>query len=227
MASRPASWLLIAMLTLSISIVATERPDADKRERWRKRAWEWTLEERLVQRFDPSGIQERETAYRAAHGGQLGSSPSKLTQVSYSAENVAYRIDGRRNPELFLPHELFDSLVTGLVPDIELRTKQRVFFESKIRAFGFDADLFWAELSSVSQEYVSVKYDNSRVASPVTAHDHCRARFLALQAARRSFGHNRFEQFLYEVIAPSKQMSSVTGGSDPASQLRDADKGCS
>jgi hypothetical protein len=209
-----------------VSLFAAQRVDPEPREPARKRAWEWTLEERLAQRLDPADIRERETVYREKYREQLKASSVRLHAERSNREGaIEYGIDGARNPELFLSHELFDSLLTGFTRDDSLRVKQRAFMQPKIRRFGFtDDELFWAQLTSVVGEYASLKYAPS--STRPSRIEVCRARHRALEAARQVFGRERFEEFLYMVIAPDKQTSVVTFGVDPATELRKDEAGC-
>lgn len=181
-----------------------------------RRPWQWTVEERLAVRFDPEHIKARRLA-------QLADDPRAATDGSATGTAgrrvTIYGIDGARNPELFLPHELFDGLLTGFTPDLELRARQRQSFARAIRAFGYDDAEFWRRLEVVSAEYVALKYGDGR--ADWTAR--CRARHAALQAARNTFGG--FDVFLYTVIAPSAR-KVVTSDVDDAARLRDETAGC-
>lgn len=180
-----------------------------------RRPWQWTVEERLALRFDPEHIKARRLAQQAddpraaTDGSATGTAGRRVT---------IYGIDGARNPELFLPHELFDGLLTGFTPDLELRARQRQSFARAIRAFGYDDAEFWRRLEVVSAEYVALKYDGRADRTAL-----CRARHAALQAARNTFGG--FDVFLYTVIAPSAR-KAVTSEVDDAARLRDEAVGC-
>jgi hypothetical protein len=135
---------------------------------------------------------------------------------------LEYSIDGRRNPELFLPHELFDALLSGLTPDETLRVLQRGYYRDSIQGLDYDADTFWARLASVSGPYLAIRFKQGN--TPYQAQ--CEARFEALQAARRLFGRPQFERLLYTVIAPTMQKSQTTLDGNLSSRLRDAERGC-
>jgi hypothetical protein len=221
--SKLTRLLVFGMLTCSATLLAGDDPDGDAR----KQAWEWTLEERLTNRFDPSNIQEREVAYQAAHYDQLKSAGLKSVATAAQPKGaLAYTIDGRRDPELFLPHELLDALTTGFLPDLALRAKQRGYYRSGVREHFLDDDVFWSQLASVCSTYVSLKYDADSHTPRPTAEDLCRARHRALQSARDLFGHQRFDQFLYAVIAPAEQYATMTSSPDPIGDLRRIEQGC-
>lgn len=129
----------------------------------------------------------------------------------------------RRHPELNLPHELFDGLMTVFSSDAEIRFLQRdLYIRHGLRYAGFDEATFWSELESLTADYVRIRYD-----SPSTGRDDiCRARYEALEAARNAFGRERFDKMLYIVVAPLGSMSAGTNGADPAARLRREAEGC-
>lgn len=172
-----------------------------------KMGWEWTLEERLAMRTDPVKIAER---------------------ARETAQN--YSIDGSRNPELLLPHELFQSLLTGFVPDDDRRRRKRESLRAGIIASGFAEELFWAQLRSAASEYIDT-YAYPAPGAVVSLADRrnyglCRTAFDALQNARQVFGRERFDRFLYEVVAPRVWVASATNAPDPAAELRYVEEGC-
>jgi hypothetical protein len=198
-----------------------------------KSIWSLTVEERLAQRFDHDSIQERSVAYR------LGVSELRAQSTSANSDGIAatpqfeYVVDGHRNPELFLPHELYDMLLTGLSPDESLRLKQRAFYQPLLKQIGYDDAAFWSALASVNGEYLLVRFGDrpsgfaSKARTQVAAEARCRARFNALEAARRLFGRNAFDRLLYTVIAPSTLVStSATSDAHLADDLRNAEQGC-
>jgi hypothetical protein len=182
-------------------------------------AWIWTTEERLAMRFDPVEAETRRSAYAATL-------PPRITQASrrpLRADEMVITIDGRRNPELFLPHELFDGLMTGFSPDPAIRDMQRGYYGPGIVSSGFHEDLFWSQLSSVAAQYLDYKYGNSK--SSRDASEGCRLADAALRAAREVFGSDQFDRLLYEVVAPLTWMSTVGSASD-ADELRRVAGGC-
>jgi hypothetical protein len=184
-----------------------------------KEPWEWTIDERLVNRFDPQKIREREQAYGAAHP-QLQSRRAE----PLSANEIRYRIDGHRNPELFLPHELFDYLLHGFNTDPALQLKTRAAYASCLTRAGFDPEQFWPALESISTPYLALR--DRKINSRSEAAEQCHARFVALNAARRVFGSDRFDRMLYTAVAPDSQFSEGTTFRDPARRLRREAAGC-
>lgn len=229
---KTAKWFGVSVVLLcTASLLAEERTAACSRtDRNDKQPWEWTVEERLAKRFDAIDARERRAAYEDTHRAQLRAAAADLESVSFADESASgaihQSIDGRRNPELFLPHELFESLMSGLQPDAQRRAAQRQFYAPAIRAAGYDPETFWSRLAEVAQAYANVRYESSGATAAMSRRQRCAERHHALEAARRAFGQDLFERFLYTVIAPTKQKASVTVGVDPADELRQAETGC-
>jgi hypothetical protein len=195
--------------------------------------WNWTVEERLAQRFDRARIQERSLAYKRTGGEVRAQSMPADSDGVASAPQFEYVVDGQRNPELFLPHELYDLLLTGLTPDESLRAKQRGFYQPLLKQLGYDDAAFWNALASVNGEYLLVRFGNrpsgfaNKAMMQAAGNARCEARFKALEAARRLFGRAAFDRLLYTVIAPTAMVSkSATSDVHLEDDLRRAEKGC-
>ena len=178
-----------------------------------KAPWEWTTDERLAGRVAllTPGAQGR-------------------IKAAETSEPIGYAIDGRRNPELFLAHELFDALLTGLMPDDALRARQRGFYETALERLGYQDDAFWSSLASVSSEYLAFRFGGKAGTADETRQwvlDRCRARYEALEGARRVFGRRQFDRLLYTTVASTMQYAAA-GGTAPAAvdALRQAEEGC-
>jgi hypothetical protein len=207
--------LLILTGALTIAGDCGQEAEGDLRN-----PWNWTIEERLALRFEP---------------GSFGRDKAGNTPASDKAANpreISYSIDGHLNPELLLPHELFDGLAPGLHPDEQLRNRHRSYYTSSIKEFGLDPDLFWNTLGSISGEYLLLRYGLTGTAAggvshvEATAEDLCRARYQAMDHARQIFGSARFDRFLYTVIGPSVRKATVTNEPNPAEALRRVEEGC-
>lgn len=225
------SFALVSLLAfpLSASVAGPSEPaprtPADG-VRQPKKPWEWTVEERLAVRLDPEKIAERQRAeearYRAA--GTRALSTRRETVHNYS-------VDGSRHPELLLPHELFQSLLTGFVSDDDRRRRKRESLRAGIVASGFDEELFWAQLRSAASEYIDTyAYPPSETVAALSSarepYALCRAAATALTNARQVFGADRFDRFLYEIVAPRAWVASATNAADPAAELRKTEGGC-
>lgn len=215
---------LFLLVTLGSAVLTDAQERADRPLMTQKRAWEWTIEERLAVRLDPAKIAERQNAGQTGHRTARAQSTSDRHETPQN-----HTIEGSRNPELLLSHELFQSVLMGIVPDEERRTRKRESLRAGIVAAGFDEDHFWTQLSAAS-EYV----ENHASVAPRTAASQsdgarfplCRAAFTALNNARQMFGPDRFDRFLYEFVAPHTWVASSTNATDPAAELRHTAGGC-
>lgn len=220
---RDVGAAVLACLLLCAAPVQTQDYDANPPPVPQKRSWEWSIEERLAHRFHPAAIRARASAYRAAHPSvEQHDGGLAANQRPDSRRGVSYVIDGTRNPELFLPHENFQTLLTGVVAPEPLRGQQRAYYRAAIIDFGFDDVDFWRDLEAAVAPFLSVSADAFDGSD-----DMCRARHKALESARAYFGATLFDRFMYTVVAPSKQHASTTNEVDPAAALRRNGAGCS
>ncbi len=187
---------------------ADERPDPDF-------SWEWTIEERLEERLDAEQIAARQEA----HQRHAAAEPAEGERVQDPSH---YTIRGWEHPHLLLPHEVFQALMTGFDPDPEIRNKQRELLREPLEARGYEADLFWAQLESVSSRYAALRHRDE----DATEEERCRAAFTALESARTLFGRDHFDRFLYEAVAPGMSFSISTNAPDPSQRLRWIANGC-
>src|SRR5262249_4435230 len=102
----------------------------------KKEAWEWTDEERIAARFDPAYVKANTRSGAERYGYP-------------AAENVPGHavlvVDGSKNPEIFMPFELFTSLTQGLDDDQpSYRDGIRSMYHDRLVAFGYkDPEVFW------------------------------------------------------------------------------------
>lgn len=201
----------------------------------RKEPWQLTVEERIALRTDPQLARERVRKDRAAQ-------PPRTPEALASAAVIADAFDGRTHPELFLPHQVFQKLVQLAFLDPP-RTGEviRRGFTPDVRRHGLPPD-FWRRLESLSTIYASdyrammdllhsqngqqTAAGRERVEKALALKqvDVCESRAAALAAARREFGRDRFDRFLYQVIAVG--MFTVTDRLPDPNLLRDAEEGC-
>jgi hypothetical protein len=109
---------------------------------------EWDIERRLAERFDETRNAERIAALVA-----------RFPNLAFKPEENApgsryYVIEGERNPELFLPHELFE----GLVGEIKPGNTPPDVYGTNLSDFGFDAASFRPKLEQLSARHREVKY---------------------------------------------------------------------
>lgn len=197
-------------------------------------AWEWNDDERLAQRFDPTAIRARAAfARRDSHAGRAIGAHGNEGELP----NV---INGQRNPELFLPHELFAQLVmTALIDDNRGETRQRLM--PLIEETHGDASSFWVRLEAASAPYIAILARERALAAQLSAASgyeradlqqeleaiqmpQCSARAEALNAAAQAIGKPVLYRVLYKAIAP--EMSVTSGPGLTAEGLRFIAGGC-
>ena len=147
--------MIIALLTiLGVPLVGGSLKHHPASARPYALPWQWNAQERIADRLNLSKIGERTKAYSTDHDRPVGPRLSSDSTETADSALVTYVIDGRRNPELLLPHELFDGLMSGLTPDLALREKQRDFYRGALRSAGIDDIELWDRLESVAGEYL-------------------------------------------------------------------------
>ena len=174
---------------------------------------EWDIERRLAERFDETRNAERVAALVA-----------RFPQLAFKPEENApgsryYVIEGERNPELFLPHELFE----GLVDKIEPGKTPPDAFGTNLSDFGFDAATFWPKLEQLSAGYREIQYKYKTAEERVAR---CRALIDAFDAARAAFGRKEFDAFLYKAVASATRLTIATSEPNPVARLRREARGC-
>lgn len=203
--------------------------------------WEWTDDERIAARLDPAQMRERADAFARRERNH----PNDATESEESSPRDV--IDGSRNPELFLPYELFNWLMNGVVTeDPKARDLWRLSLGSRLRGTGVDEASFWQQLEQVVAGYTRVQSEQDQIAEEGARTSDvgkrrslrkkqesfglvlCRARHEALEAARAHFGRETFDRILYDGVAASGLTSSAvhTPGRDEAAGLRYVAGGC-
>jgi len=175
--------------------------------------WQWTDDERLNART-------------------VGSSRQPLTGESTSTSNdrVQFVLDGARNPELFMPTELFDNLTLGLWDDTAVREDARSRYRDAIVKFGWQEDAFWKTLAKVDRRHQELQRrflsrDLQAAEGERLNVEACAARVTAFHAAKAAFGAEKFLQFLYTAVAPGMNITARTG-TDEERRLRWVEGGC-
>src|SRR5258708_23716017 len=113
-------------LLLSLLFMALTSLTVPSHAQWPKPPWRWTLDERLSAINDPAAAAERLRVAQGRPGWPLAkrasnANPGPSDQVDF--------ISGRDHPELLLPWELFDNMMTmAYADDTEVRS---VFREAK------------------------------------------------------------------------------------------------
>jgi hypothetical protein len=181
-----------------------------------KKPWQWTDEERVTERVSRDPVRR---------------SPAAESNATSDSHRLSYVISGKTTPELFMPFELFDSLIKGVGPDPAVQTRGRRVLDPLLRDFGFeDTDLFWYDLETIARPYLDKKaqhvehHPSDRY--PSIDVELCASRFAALTRARQHFGRLKFDELLYRVIAPGLQHAETTTYSDPGDMLLYEARGC-
>jgi hypothetical protein len=216
---RFLAWVLMPVALLAASISPGFAQDGLSTAR--KPAWAWSLEERLAKRADPRDIALRAQRPKAQIPAQPGL-------------NV---IDGKRNPELLFPTELFDALLEDGFPSTGLDYNSRRHIDEAAAALGLGSD-FWPRLQRTASAYLASQRDyeplirSKRGKGPESASSIkaaqlglCHARAEALRAAKAEFGEELFLRLLYEGMAPNIGLEfSIEEGQAELWRVRE--KGC-
>ncbi|HEY6148754.1 MAG TPA: hypothetical protein VIZ69_13690 [Thermoanaerobaculia bacterium] len=198
-------FLPILVIGLSSTVWAEEKTKA---------ASEWGVDERLSARFDPASAKARRERFG----------------IHEEAINV---VDGKQNPELLLPSEIFRDLVglAILSENAPFREHFREKFARGAKQVGLRGDLL-AALDAQTVDYAAVRKERRRLGTRVAGDSvgelrastvtECALAAKALASMRRNFGKAEFDRFLYEVVAPE-----ITIRSDATQDsLRAMEGGC-
>lgn len=234
--------LTAAVAVLLLGAAAARGAEPEKAGPPKKPAWKWTLDERLAARFDPGALAEREAEYQAEHEARGRRFPNLALEEQREMPGpptATERIDGRKTPELFLPGELFDSLLSQVfAPEKESADLQasRSGFEQRAAALGLGRDL-WDRLEESAAPYLKLfqsedRQDRATRAIAAKGEEeelrNCRARARALEAAEAEFGEEAFLRLLYEGVAPYVRQASLLPSDYQwqAERLRFQEGGC-
>ena len=201
----------------SPSVAAPSRP-----------AWEWTDDERIAQRNDRADMHSRAVRYLAHAATAASSEPG----------SEPFIIEGRSNPELFLPSELLNNLLNSYDHDA-VSTRER--YKSAIAASGWgeaafwhDIDVFAADYRAKSAESVALQQraihvggaEGRATAQQVEAlgPQICAARASVFRQVSKKYGATALRKFLYTAVAPTLTMNAR--GPIDAATLRWLEGGC-
>jgi hypothetical protein len=189
--------------------------------------WRIPNEKRVERRFDPAKRQARVDAARKANLKAEG--PAQLRSSSGHDAIV-----GRDYPDLLLPFEVFRRLVrVGFSDDPGVRDGFRASVEPARRELGLP-DEFWAKLEGITVRYrlsaqalqqTPSASSDEKLSAKQSARGVCSARAKALAAARREFGEETFNRFLYLGVAPGMVLISDDNAPGPE-KLLEIEKGC-
>jgi len=221
------------MRTLSLAaLLLLVFPAATFEAQPKREAWQWTLEERIAARTDPAAARARV---------EIDDQRTRAAGREIQRSEIADIFYGKDHPELFLPYELFDDLVTGaFTTSVPFADHFRASLTPELRRREFPAD-FWLRLEAISSAYtadyraikallVTINRQSgderrkSEQKLEIKYRDGCRSRMEALAQARGEFGRERFDRFLYEVVAyPMFHAGDTLPSPD---RLRYAEQGC-
>lgn len=191
--------------------------------------WKWTDSERLARRFDPALMRER-ASERVLREYGVSPPDSRVQHALATGVDGASMeiIIGRRNPELFMPWELFDALLNIAYhePADEGVQHMRARYRQNAAAAGLwvSAD-FFEQIGTAAAPYLRIRREADKIArSRATASPaerallterlrqqyagFCASRAAALAAVRSRLGEV-FDRFLYVAIAPDQFSSST------------------
>lgn len=207
---------------LCLSLLLLVAPPANAVD---KKAWDIPDEERIARRLDSKSIRARAPEDKADEYAILGKSV----------------INGRNNPELFMPWELFrDAVDTYLAMPGDWRARHKALADDELRVIT-DPIAFWEAFAKASEPYAAMLRREHMLlvqlnaAAPEDqpalirqleegAEPQCAARARALAAAEKAIGREILYQFLYEIVAVSH--TSTTTGHERADQLLFVAGGC-
>lgn len=208
----------VLLLLCAVRVLADE-PPAQKKE-----AWEWTLAERVAKRSDAQDNMAR--IRRAVAAGKLD-----------PRNDDSFIVVTDDNPELALPTELMDTLTAAYSLRDEVKQRARRKWAGAEKYLGPD---YWTRLHDVAGIFFDTDRRRERLQKELDsmppdqregtlrewqkANDSlCALRAMALIAARATFGHEKFDRFLYEVVAPHDIYSGSPMDLDTAQWL---ERGC-
>lgn len=193
------------VLTACLAILPAGRPQQNA-------PWDIPDRDRAARRFDPSASAAR----RARAIAEGHASPTR--------DGGTIFVLGRHNPELLMGTELLGMLAVVYAPETQAGRKFRgLWWQKGIDRFGTD---FWTRLQEVAAPFIDRETETRRrlregpqreaiaEAEAPSGTDLCLLRANALSAARERFGRNRFDAFLYEVVAPDAGVIETSGSPD-------------
>lgn len=172
--------------------------------------WEWPDEARVDALLDETAAAARVRSEQERQRGDR-----LVTTATSSPGHAAVDvIDGRKNPHLFFPFELFQHLVKhAYAPDANVRLAYRDSKKTMLRRHGLPADM-WDRLEGITSAYRAARFQAADDARRVEKGDHisgatkpwtatrvCVERHAALIEAQTTFGPS-FRKFLYTAVAP-------------------------
>jgi len=205
---RTVQWVALVAAAFAISLSFHVTTAAPLRERERppvnKRAADWTDEERVAARYDAVAIAERNEVYRLDHP-ESNERIASASSFRSPSGHMAVMIDGRRNPELVLPVELFEGLVGAVDPRRDLRLQFRAKYTPRLRDLGLNPERVWTDLAETAGSYAAYRLTGPK--------DLCEARKEALRMTEMKIGHDVLYRIFYDVLV--KEYTAVQSTNYP------------
>lgn len=212
----------LAIVLVLVDFYAVTSLAQEPESRKLREPWEWTEEERLEQRYDPESIWARNQAIMTEMKEEGADEHSLMAMT----ETPLVRIHGTHNPALFLPWELFQTLVRNAFSlEPETRESWRLIYRQQSQQVSLDDD-FWRALESSARDYLEIVVKEqgfvrtlnqtsieerpalvSKHLAQRNEQEQCKKMAEAFAVTRRELGEERLLKVLYEAVAPSTFMS--------------------
>jgi hypothetical protein len=235
------SVMIAGVVTAVVTAVVAYGDDPKERDRGQavKPAWEWSLEERIASRIDPALMRQRAEAHAADLNRDR--TPAGAQAHAAGARPIEFTVDGRRNPELLMPFELFGSVLRGVSPQFSDHVRKQ--YREAVTSFGWKEETFWHVLESAASDFFRAQTESLSLQARLStlsppdhreletkieelAYKQCRLRAEALRQVRLQLGRETFDRFLYSAVAPQVSIGSRIPVGDEAGRLRFIEGGC-
>jgi hypothetical protein len=235
------SLIIVGAVSVIITAVAAYGDDPKERERGQavKPAWEWSLEERIAARINPALMRQRAEADEADLNRDRKFAGAQVHAIGVGRSQ--FTVNGRRNPELLMPFELFGSLLGGIEPEFSVQVRKQ--YRQAVTSFGWKEETFWHVLESAASDFLRAQTESLSLQarlSTLSPPDHreletkieelgykqCRLRAEALRQVRMQLGRETFDRFLYSAVASEVSIASALPVGDEAGRLRFIEGGC-
>ncbi|HEX6642852.1 MAG TPA: hypothetical protein VF215_17170 [Thermoanaerobaculia bacterium] len=187
-----------------------------------KSSWSLTTDERIAARLDPAKVTQRLQVF--ARRASVHPSRATISSSSVSA-SARFVIEGSADPELFMPWELAERFLNTIDSGAADAEASRQRYTDDIVASGWSIASFWTDLDRITTDYFALRHEIGQLSNrKPRADDWCVVRVRVLERARKKFGREAFDRFLYTAVAPNVTVFS----DDPmtAEQLLRLTEGC-
>ena len=228
----PGVAIILSLSTVGAHAAAETRNLPPECSGWpEKPAWEWTLDERIRHRLDADCRRARR---------ELAARDRRERGYFRTSGDPADFVYGSDTPELFLPSELYATLISNVhTREGRFSEAMRSYYERRASSLDLPG-AFWKLVEKAAGDYLSGLQEERRLAAGLNGagtnerlailaeiadiqKPQCAERVDALERTRRAFPPGSFDRFLYVAVAPGIGSSAqlVTTGS-----LRWREEGC-